>query len=59
MSKGVQKYCSILNYIRQADEDLFELVQDLCVVICLSQEKTHPALHFLDRLSCCWERLKS
>jgi len=47
MSKGVQKYCSILNYIRQADEDLFELVQDLCVGHMFKPRKNTPGVTFL------------
>lgn len=31
MSKGVSKQCSILNYLRQNDEDLHELIQNLCL----------------------------
>lgn len=31
MSKSVQKHCSILNYIRNEDSELYDLVQDLCI----------------------------
>lgn len=31
MSKGVSKQCSILNYLRQNDEELHELIQNLCL----------------------------
>jgi len=32
MSKSiVKKHCSILNYVRHEDSDLYELVQDLCL----------------------------
>lgn len=28
---GVTRHCSILNYIRQVDPDLYEIIQDLCI----------------------------
>ena len=31
MSKKVRKHCSIINYLRQNHEDIYELVQDLCL----------------------------
>ena len=47
MSKRVKKHCSILNYIRRADEDLYELVQDLCIGRMLVPRKGTPGLTFL------------
>ncbi len=47
MSKGVSKQCSILNYIRRSDEDLHELLQDLCLGKMLVPRKGTPGLTFL------------
>lgn len=47
MSKGVSKQCSILNYIRKADEDLHELIQDLCIGKMLIPRKGSPGITFL------------
>lgn len=47
MSKGVSKQCSILNYLRKADEDLHELLQDLCIGKMLIPRKGSPGITFL------------
>jgi hypothetical protein len=47
MSKRVTKHCSILNYIRHADSDLYELIQDLCIGRMLVPRRNTPGLTFL------------
>lgn len=47
MSKRVKKHCSILNYIRQKDSDLHELLQDLCIGRMLVPRKNTSGLTFL------------
>ncbi len=47
MSKGVSKQCSILNYLRRTDEDLHELLQDLCIGKMLIPRKGSPGITFL------------
>jgi hypothetical protein len=47
MSKRVKKHCSILNYIRRADLELYELVQDLCIGRMLVPRRNTSGLTFL------------
>lgn len=47
MSKGVSKQCSILNYLRRTDEELHELLQDLCIGKMLIPHKGSPGITFL------------
>lgn len=47
MSKGVNKHCSILNYIRHADNELYELVQDLCIGRIFVPRRGSPGITFL------------
>jgi hypothetical protein len=47
MSKGVSKQCSILNYLRKTDTDLYELLQDLCIGKMLIPRKGSPGITFL------------
>ncbi len=47
MSKGVSKQCSILNYLRRVDEDLHELLQDLCIGKMLVPRRGSPGITFL------------
>lgn len=47
MSKGVNKHCSILNYIRHADDKLYDLVQDLCIGRMFVPRKGVSGLTFL------------
>jgi hypothetical protein len=46
MSK-VSKHCSILNYIRYADEELYDLIQELCIGRILVPRKGSPGVTFL------------
>lgn len=48
MSKSnVKKHCSVLNYIRHNDKDLYELVQDLCIGRIFTPRRGSPGLTFL------------
>lgn len=47
MSKGVHKHCSVLNYIRHADEEMYELIQDLCIGRMFVPKRGSPGLTFL------------
>ncbi len=48
MSKsGVQKHCSVLNYVRHADPDLYELIQDLCIGRIFVPKRGSPGITFL------------
>lgn len=47
MSKGVRKQCSILNYLRHHDEDMYELVQDLCLGKMFMPKRGMPGITFL------------
>lgn len=47
MSKGVHKHCSVLNYIRHADEELYELIQDLCIGRMFVPKRGSPGITFL------------
>lgn len=49
MIKGgaVSKHCSILNYIRKADEELYDLIQELCVGRAFSPRRNSPGITFL------------
>lgn len=47
MSKGVHKHCSVLNYIRHADEELHELIQDLCIGRMFVPKRGSPGITFL------------
>jgi hypothetical protein len=47
MSKSVKKHCSILNYIRHSDNELYELVQDLCIGRMFVPRRGSPGLTFL------------
>lgn len=49
MIKGgaVSKHCSILNYIRKADEELYELIQDLCIGRAFAPRRGAPGITFL------------
>lgn len=48
MSKaGVKKHCSILNYLRQTDNDLYELIQDLCMGRIFIPRRNTPGVTFL------------
>lgn len=47
MSKGVHKHCSVLNYIRHADADLYELIQDLCIGRMFVPKRGSPGITFL------------
>jgi hypothetical protein len=47
MSKGVQKHCSVLNYIRHADEELYDLIQDLCIGRMFVPKRGSPGITFL------------
>ncbi len=49
MIKGgaVNKHCSILNYIRHADEELYELIQDLCIGRAFNPRRGSPGITFL------------
>lgn len=46
MSK-VHKHCSILNYIRHADKELHDLIQDLCIGRIFVPKRGSPGLTFL------------
>lgn len=43
----VKKHCSILNYLRRVDNDLFELVQDLCLGRMFSPRRNSNGVTFL------------
>lgn len=47
MSKGVHKHCSVLNYIRHADAELYELIQDLCIGRMFVPKRGSPGITFL------------
>ena len=47
MSKTVHKHCNIINYIRQVDTDLYDLVQDLCIGRIFVPRRGAPGLTFL------------
>jgi hypothetical protein len=47
MSKRVKKHCSILNYIKHSDNDLYDLIQDLCIGRIFMPKKNSPGLTFL------------
>ena len=48
MSKsGVSKYCSILNYLKHNHEDLYELIQDLCIGRIFNPRKGSDGVTFL------------
>jgi hypothetical protein len=47
MSKSVHKHCNILNYIKQADKELYELVQELCIGRMFNPRRGSPGLTFL------------
>lgn len=49
MIKGgaVSKHCSILNYLRHADNELYELIQDLCIGRMFVPRRGSPGLTFL------------
>ena len=47
MSKGVSKQCSILNYVRHNDEQLYELIQDLCLGKIFMPRRGSPGITFL------------
>jgi len=44
---AVSKHCSILNYIRKADEELYELIQDLCIGRAFAPRRGAPGITFL------------
>lgn len=46
MSK-VQKHCSVLNYIRHADEELYDIIQDLCIGRMFVPKRGTPGITFL------------
>ena len=58
-SKGVSKYCSILNYLRHVDSDLYDLLQDLCLVKILIPNKKGRGLTFLRPDSTLFNKIKS
>jgi hypothetical protein len=49
MSHGgtVSKYCSILNYLKDVDDELYNLIQDLCVGRALAPRRGSPGVTFL------------
>lgn len=47
MSARVKKHCSILNYLKHADPDLHELIQELCIGKMLVPRRGAPGLAFL------------
>ena len=59
MSKGVSKYCSILNYLRHVDSDLYDLLQDLCLIKILIPNKKGTGLTFLRPDEALLKKLKS
>jgi len=47
MTKTIKKHCSILNYLRHNDKDLYELMQDLCIGRMLIPRRNTPGITFL------------
>jgi len=46
-SGGVSKHCSILNYIKHENSELYELVQDLCIGRIFNPRRGTPGITFL------------
>jgi hypothetical protein len=47
MSARVKKHCSLLNYLKHADNDLYELIQELCIGRMLVPRRGTPGIAFL------------
>lgn len=59
MSKGVSKFCSISNYLRHEDEELSNVIQDLCIGKAFVPRKGSAGVTFLRPSAATFKKIKA